>query len=282
MKIKNLREVACSEIQFQKRLSELKNEIQKARNPKLYIDSIKKELEKECKLIYELDSVNLNDNYYLSSVSSFCICVLTQFLIDSNNTYKYKINNAEQLYENKIDIKKTKKEITEDYLKYIYEMFENGFGTHEYNKDFSLNQDFLHKLNILLSILHLSIVEKLVGVKPHIFIADNNGHCAVATTISIVVDQNKFFIDNEIDMEKLFLTIINVITECVITRLFKQILTVFDITKLQEIYNTTNEIELKNKIGKDIAQKIVDNSMTVGLKTLLECTKEHFNILKNL
>lgn len=161
-------------------------------------------------------------------------------------------------------------------------MFENGFGTHEYNKDFSLNQDFLHKLNILLSILHLSIVEKLVGVKPHIFITDNNGHCAVATTISIVVDQNKFFIDNEIDIEKLFLTIINVITECVITRLFKQILTVFDITKLQEIYNTTNEIELKNKIGKDIAQKIVDNSMTVGLKTLLECTKEHFNILKNL
>ena len=77
-------------------------------------------------------------------------------------------------------------------------------------------------------------------------------------------------------MEKLFLTIINVITECVITRLFKQILTVFDITKLQEIYNTTN------KIGKDIAQKIVDNCMTVGLKTLLECTKEHFNILKNL
>ena len=41
MKIKNLREVACSEIQFQKRLSELKNEIQKARNPKLYIDSMK-------------------------------------------------------------------------------------------------------------------------------------------------------------------------------------------------------------------------------------------------
>ena len=282
MKIKELRAVACSEIQFQEKLRELKNEIQKARNPKLYIDSIQLEMEKECKLIYELDSVHLNSNYYLSSVSSFCICVLTQFLKDSNATYQYKIKNEEQISKNKVDVRKKKNEITEEYLKYIYEMFENGLGTHEYHKDISLDQDFIHKLNILLSLLHLSIVEEIVGVKPHIFISDNNGHCAVATTLSIILDQNKFFIDNELDMEKLFLTIINVITECVITRLFKQILTVFDITKLQECYQTPDEIELKNKIGKDIAQKIVDDKMTVGLKTLLKYTKEHFNILENL
>ena len=248
-----------------------------------HIDSIRNEVDKQCELIYEFDSVYLNNTYYLCTINSFCMCVLSQFLIDAINTYNYKLKNLEQILDDKSDIKQMKNKITEEYLQYIYDMFDHGFKYYEYDKNIHINQDFLDKTNILLSNLNVSIIEKLTGVKPHIFIADSNGHCAIATTISIVLNQELFLDENdELNLETLFLTIVNVLTECTITRLFKQILTVFDITKLQEIYETTNEKELKIKIGQSIANNIVDNKIDKGLKLLLNCTKEHFEILKNL
>ena len=62
MKVKEFRNVANSEIKFQEKLRELNNEIKKSRDPKLYIDSIRTEFNKEATLIYELDSVNSNNH----------------------------------------------------------------------------------------------------------------------------------------------------------------------------------------------------------------------------
>lgn len=267
MKIKEFRKISNSEIQFQKKLRELKQEIKKSRSPKLYIDSIRKEFNKECSLIYEFDSANINDGYYISSVKYFCIPVITHFLNDTEKTYQYKLINKE----------KTEEELINEYVEHICEMFENGLGNHEYLKEVIIDQELLDKINIILSVINISIIEKIVDIKPHIFLANGNGHCAIATTLSIVLDQTEFFVENELDLEKLFLTLINVIVECALIRLFKQKLTVFDILQLQDIYNTTTEEILKVKLGQSIANKIVDNTDDLGIDYLLKKAKINFN-----
>ena len=259
MKVKEFRNVANSEIKFQEKLRELNNEIKKSRDPKLYIDSIRTEFNKEATLIYELDSVNINDGYYISTVKNFCIPVVTHFLNDTERTYQYKLKNKEKL----------ENELTNEYIIHVTEMFEDGFGNHEYEKDVIIDQELLNKLNIILSILNIEIIEKLVNIRPHIFLASSNGHCAIATTLCIILDQTEFFENDDLNLEKLFLTILNVIVECTLIRLFKQKLTVFDILRLQDIYKTTTEDILKVKLGKSIANYLVDNVEDLGMEYLI-------------
>ncbi len=115
----------------------------------------------------------------------------------------------------------------------------------------------------------IEIIEKLVNIRPHIFLASSNGHCAIATTLCIILDQTEFFENDELNLEKLFLTILNVIVECTLIRLFKQKLTVFDILRLQDIYKTTTEDILKVKLGKSIANYLVDNVEDLGMEYLI-------------
>ena len=281
MKIKELRKVANSEILFQKELKELKKEIKKSRNPKLYIDSIREEMKKERELVYELDSFHIRDSFYISSVNSLCTCVLTQFLEDTYKTYQCKLKSVNMMSK-KEKLEKKKQNIEKEYITHIYEMFEDGFGTHTYDRDGELNEEFIEKINIILSILHTQIIEELVNVKPHIFIAHSNGNCAVATTLSIVLDQESFYKNEELELEKLFLTLVNVIVECSLVRLFKLILNGYHILKLQEQYEVNDIDELKIKVGQSIANKLVDDTIDDGLKLLKKIVKESNNICSEI
>lgn len=241
MKIKDFTSVANDTNEFQKKLRELNNEIQKSRDPYLYIQTIKKEFEKEYKKIIEFDGLEMSNTYYLSSANHFCIQIIYQFL-----------KNMED---------ETDKE---KYVKIVLEVFENCLRNYTSNTNVRLDGEFVEKTDIILSLFNLSIIEKLTNIKPHIFITEDTEHFAITNTFTMVLDQNLFFDeDAEVDVEKLFNILINLITECTLTVLFEK-------WNLEKMFEEIEEEDLKLQLGRSIATALAEHKMDENVEKLMK------------
>ena len=269
MNVKYLYDISNNEILFKKELIHIKQEIQDAIDSIEYIEELRNNIEDYCELSSNFHSCAMNNNYELLTCNNYCIYILNQILKDGKIVYDYKMKNILLLKD------QTEKDIEEEYLNYIFNMFEKGFKSRIYDTSNHINDDILETINIIFNNFNLDIIQELIEINPIIFIFSEQNHfalplhCIMGYNTELFLDKNK-----KIDFQLLFSTIINVLTECILTRLFTFNLLDLDINILMKEYSLTKE-ELKISIGQSIANYIVDSKKDKLLNELLHIVKRN-------
>ena len=154
-------------------------------------------------------------------------------------------------------------------------MFEKVFKSRIYDTSNHINGDILEIINIIFNNFNLDIIQELIEIKPIIFIFSEQNHfalplhCIMGYNTELFLDTNK-----KLDFQLLFSTMINVLTECILTRLFTFNLLDLDINILMKEYRLTKE-ELKISIGQSIANYIVESKKDKLLNELLHIVKRN-------
>ena len=121
MNVKYLYDISNNEILFKKELIHIKQEIQDAIDSIEYIEELRNNIEDYCELSSNFHSCAMNNNYELLTCNNYCIYILNQILKDGKIVYDYKMKNILLLKD------QTEKDIEEEYLNYIFNMFEKVF-----------------------------------------------------------------------------------------------------------------------------------------------------------
>lgn len=282
MDIKPLIHVSHNEKEFKKELMKIKEycgrDIEKIRE-------MINDVNTWCNGAIEMYSCHMANTYYLMHGDYFCMFILQlslQEIIKNHEIHKLGIKKLAGISH---FTEEEDHHLNEVFIDSVYSVFESGFGTY-YTKDCgkAIDSDFLHTLNVILSSLNLSIIEKLTTKKPYVFFTEADTHTSLPH-LNIIIFHTAAFYENDIlDTKMLFLTVSNLLIEHTVQILFHEILIEENIEELKNMYHVKDMESLMINVGKDVAGYITEKHITDGLKMVRKFAKENTteaNILKN-
>lgn len=255
--IEDLAKVSNDELSFSEELIIVKDYIDKSKNKYRQIVSFIKNLNKYCEE-YEQNNHSVNNDYLLFNTNNFCMYMLQRIINKYYEDYLlHKEVMEEYLHVNKLDsfiLEKLNNQLVDN----IFLIMTSGFKmSTEYNFELMGKEDdeLFRFYNIFLSDMKLGIVNKLIGLKPIVFVGRKGYDSAIIEGTNILLlELNKSvkFVDGRPDVEYVYGYLINNIIGCSMFILFNDILTEQQITNLIIKYKLPKD-DLSFKVGQGLA-----------------------------
>lgn len=253
--IDKLKEVANDELEFQKALLNIKDEIKLTTTQTREVKTLLKNCKEYCKNRLKEDS----DNKYIHVLTAhdFCMFTLERLLTKREDFYKTKRSFIKEMLRDSTLSSDVSNTLNEQFNEEVFNIFEVCFSE---ETGYWLSKDSVDHgvriFNHMLSKLKFEYVYKLTGLKPLVFVSDEGKkdfNITLLGVIGIIVNEDTLR-DND-KLVTLYFNVINSIIESTMNILLEEILEAEDLKILSEKFYVHPE-NLQLEIGKELGQLI--------------------------